>query len=55
MSLSYARQCSLMVHNPSTSSLNGGDEVILNPEVFPDMKPGTLIQVYDPENPVKVI
>lgn len=29
--------------------------MILNPEVFPDMKPGSLIQVYDPENPVKVI
>lgn len=55
MSLMYARQCSLMIHNPSTSSLNGGDEVILNPEVFPDMKPGSLIQIFDPDSPSNVI
>jgi hypothetical protein len=50
----FGRQCSLMIHNPTTAA-NGGDEVILNPEVFPDMRPGNLIRIYDPEYPANVI
>lgn len=50
----YARQCSLMIHNPSASAAKS-EEVILNPEVFPDMRPGALIQIYDPDAPSNLL
>jgi DEP domain-containing protein 5 len=40
------RICTLMVHNTSHNS----EELLLNPEIFPDLSPGDFIQIYDPQN-----